>query len=181
MPVYFIQAGGPTGPIKIGHGDPQSRRDDCQVGNHLELRIIRVFEGGKPEEDALHDRFVDLWIRGEWHNFTRTMLGDVGLVEIAVPSVELPPSPDSICAGDPADAASIGLRIRELRKSRGMTQAQLATAIGVSRGSIGMIETGHDLPGRDALWRMSRFFCVPFEISNHDQTPPQVTTSAEAA
>lgn len=92
MPVYMIQAGGSTGPVKIGHGDEQRRLTDCQVGNHLELKIIRVFEGGGPEEKMLHDRFDDLWIRGEWHNFTRAMLGDLGLVEIVAGAPATSPS-----------------------------------------------------------------------------------------
>lgn len=85
MPVYAIQAGGDCGPIKIGHGDARKRLMSLQVGNHLALRIVRIWEGGIAEEASLHDRFKDLWIRGEWHSFSRAMFGDVGLVELFGP------------------------------------------------------------------------------------------------
>lgn len=88
MPVYAIQAGGDCGPVKLGHGDAKNRLIDLQIGNHLTLRIVRIWEGGRAEEEALHTRFEDLWIRGEWYSFSRAiMVGDVGLVEIFGPSV----------------------------------------------------------------------------------------------
>jgi len=37
---------------------------------------------------------------------------------------------------------SVGENIRRYRKSRGMTQAQLAEAVGVTRQTIGLIEAG---------------------------------------
>lgn len=85
MPVYMIQAGGDRGPVKIGFGDPQERLSNLQVAHYERLHIIRLFEGDAPEESALHCLFEDLWIRGEWHNFSRKMLGDVGLVELPIP------------------------------------------------------------------------------------------------
>lgn len=88
MVVYMIQAGDECGPVKIGYGDPVARLNDCQIGNHLKLRLLRMFNGGAAEELTLHVRFEDLWIRGEWHNFSRSMLGDVGLFEILPPIVE---------------------------------------------------------------------------------------------
>lgn len=82
MPVYMIRAG-EHGPVKIGHShDPEIRLGQLQISHWETLRIIRLFEGGEAEENALHARFSDLYIRGEWHHFTRQMLGDVGLTAI---------------------------------------------------------------------------------------------------
>jgi Meiotically up-regulated gene 113 len=82
MPVYMIRAG-EHGPVKIGVADNVSRRlADMQVGNHEKLALIRVFEGGPAEETRLHERFADNHLRGEWHHFSRAMMGDLGLTEI---------------------------------------------------------------------------------------------------
>lgn len=91
MPCYMIQAGDIRGPVKLGHGDPIKRRMGLQVGNHLELRIIRVFRGGAKEERQLHAQFSELEIRGEWYSFSRAMLGNVGLVEIPFSEWQSPP------------------------------------------------------------------------------------------
>lgn len=66
MPVYFIRAGS-TGPIKIGHArNPQSRLSEIQVGHHEEVRLLGWYDGGVAEERALHARFSQHHIRGEW-------------------------------------------------------------------------------------------------------------------
>jgi hypothetical protein len=88
MPVYMIQGENRFGPIKIGHShDPEIRLGQIQISHWEALRIIRRFEGGEMEEVMLHQRFSDLYMRGEWHSFSRAMLGDVGLVEIDAPAV----------------------------------------------------------------------------------------------
>jgi hypothetical protein len=83
MPVYMIRAG-EHGPVKIGWTDDVGNRlRIMQIGNHEKLVVIRLFEGGETEEAALHKRFADQHLRGEWHHFSKAMLGDVGLVESA--------------------------------------------------------------------------------------------------
>lgn len=83
MPVYGIRAG--EGPIKLGHTtDPTKRLGELQVACWEKLRILRLWEGGLAEEAMLHIRFADLHIRGDWFAFSRLMLSDVGLVQIAI-------------------------------------------------------------------------------------------------
>lgn len=160
MPVYIIQAGDRSGPVKIGHGqDPQLRLVNLQLGNHLELRIIRLFEGAAPEEAMLHARFADLRIRGEWHSFSRLMMGDLGLVEVTDLAEVLPIPPGEISG---ASAAEIGAKIAALRASRGMSQIALASIVKISRSTLASIERGHDFPGRATLLRLCTFFDVPF-------------------
>ena len=64
--VYFIQAGH-SGPVKIGVAyDPVARLRDLQVASHEELRLVGVMLGTPAVESALHQKFAELHIRGEW-------------------------------------------------------------------------------------------------------------------
>lgn len=162
MTVYMIRCG-ENGPVKIGHSsDPVFRLGQLQISHWETLHILRLFEGGLSEELALHERFADQYIRGEWHHFSRAMLGDVGLKETYILEPTLPPAPASITLERTSTATEIGANIRALRWSRGLTQQELADALAMARSSLASIEAGHDLPGRDALLRISKFFGVPF-------------------
>lgn len=52
------------------------------------------------------------------------------------------------------------LGLKSLRKSRGLTQAELASHIGVSYGAIGMWETGKREPDNSTLICLADFFGV---------------------
>ncbi|HEX6032965.1 MAG TPA: helix-turn-helix transcriptional regulator [Anaerolineales bacterium] len=54
-------------------------------------------------------------------------------------------------------------RLREIRTSRGMTQAELAEAVGVARVSIVAIETGRFLPTIETALLISSALKVPVE------------------
>lgn len=56
---------------------------------------------------------------------------------------------------------SIGLRIRTMRQSRKMTQADLALAIGQSQSSITMYETGRREPDFETMEALADVFNVP--------------------
>jgi putative transcriptional regulator len=162
MPVYLIRCG-ENGPVKTGHSaDPVFRLGQLQISHWEPLRIIRLFHGDEAEEAALHARFADLHIRGEWHHFSRAMLGDVGLVEIVEAVAEPAPTVIQIAA---FDRHQLGRQLRMLRARREITQVDLACAMGVTRSTIASIETGRDLPGRDLLWRLSQYFDVPFALT----------------
>lgn len=47
------------------------------------------------------------------------------------------------------------MRIRELRKERGLTGDQLGELVGVSKGYISEIETEKKMPGADLLFRLA--------------------------
>ena len=55
-----------------------------------------------------------------------------------------------------AEAASIGKRIREARRSRGMTQVLLAEAAGISASHMGDIETGRSSFSVEVLQKICR-------------------------
>ena len=54
----------------------------------------------------------------------------------------------------------LGARLRALRRERGITQAEVAAAIGIERPSVTMIETGRDAPGRATLFALATYFGV---------------------
>jgi len=51
-------------------------------------------------------------------------------------------------------------RVREQRTQRGLSQAELATALGVSRQTVISIENGRYLPSLPLAFRIARFFDV---------------------
>lgn len=48
--------------------------------------------------------------------------------------------------------------LRELRSKKGVTQVELAKAIGVSNGNVGDWERGRSKPGYEALVALARYF-----------------------
>lgn len=74
-------------------------------------------------------------------------------------------------------------RLRELREASGLSQAQLAEELSVSRGSISYYENGDRTPDVEFLMKAKAYFCVDYEyllgeseIKNHRDR-----TSIEAA
>lgn len=76
----------------------------------------------------------------------------------------------------------IGIRIRTMRKSRRMTQEDLARAIGQSASSITMYETGRRSPDYETLEALADVFNVPIasivadnnEESSNDYRTPEI-------
>ena len=58
---------------------------------------------------------------------------------------------------------NVGNKIKELRASLGMTQAQLAELVGVARVSVVSIETGRFIPTIETALRISKALSVPID------------------
>ena len=58
----------------------------------------------------------------------------------------------------------IGKRIAELRKAKGLTQAQLAEKTGFSQSNIGRIETGRYSVGLDVLAKIAEALGASVEL-----------------
>jgi transcriptional regulator with XRE-family HTH domain len=50
------------------------------------------------------------------------------------------------------------LRLRELREERGLTQAQVAEAIGVTESSISFYESGKKQPSLDKIIKLADYY-----------------------
>ena len=65
--IYFIQSGGPTGPVKIGvTGDPQLRLKRLQTGSAEPLEMLGTVKGDEDMEKGYHARLAAHRVRGEW-------------------------------------------------------------------------------------------------------------------
>jgi hypothetical protein len=63
--VYFISDG--VGHVKIGYSvDVQTRLREIQAHNAFPLTVLAVLKGGSEVERALHERFAEHRVRGEW-------------------------------------------------------------------------------------------------------------------
>lgn len=60
-------------------------------------------------------------------------------------------------------AEGLSNRIRVFRAEQGMSQAELAAAIGVSRKTISTIEVGRFVPSTIIALKIARYFQVPVE------------------
>lgn len=58
---------------------------------------------------------------------------------------------------------SVGNKLKEIRTSLGMTQAELAELVGLARVSIISIEKGHFLPTIETALRIGKALGVPVE------------------
>jgi putative transcriptional regulator len=54
-------------------------------------------------------------------------------------------------------------QVREQRSQRGLSQAEVAAALGVSRQTVISIENGRYLPSLPLAFRIARFFGMPVE------------------
>jgi putative transcriptional regulator len=54
-------------------------------------------------------------------------------------------------------------RVRDERTQRGLSQAEVAAALGVSRQTVISIENGRYLPSLPLAFRISRFFDMPVD------------------
>jgi len=57
----------------------------------------------------------------------------------------------------------LGLRIRELRKSKHLTQAQLAEAIGMETTNLCKLENGCQFPKEENIEKLAIFFNIAFK------------------
>ena len=56
------------------------------------------------------------------------------------------------------DLLAFGLRVKELRKEKGLTQSELAEKIGLSNDLIGMIERGERNTSVDKIFKLAKAF-----------------------
>jgi transcriptional regulator with XRE-family HTH domain len=63
-------------------------------------------------------------------------------------------------AMDQTGAMALGSVIRDLRKKKGITQAEAAEGIGIARPTLTNIERGRDPPGRETLLAIAAYYGI---------------------
>lgn len=74
----------------------------------------------------------------------------------------------------------IGVRVREERRHKALTQAQLADAAGIATGSLVYIERGHRRPRPSTLQGLARALGVSVEYLTTGEKPADEMRDAEA-
>ena len=76
----------------------------------------------------------------------------------------------------------LGPRIAQLRTDRGLTQAELADRVGISRVALSHIETSRSIPGERTVALLAGLFrCEPFELVEGTDYPPSLLEGANDA
>ena len=146
MPVYIVRAG-EHGPVKIGYADDvASRLVKMQSDNHERLTVLRIFVGNQAEEKRLHLRFRHLHLHGEWHAWSREMLGNLDLPEESpkevVSAIEVRAVEAKAAIFARVVPPDFSARLTTARKAARLTQRDLAKLVGMSRANIACYETG---------------------------------------
>lgn len=67
------------------------------------------------------------------------------------------------------------MRLKELRKAKGLTQHQLANELGVTRQAISLYEKGDREPKISTLIKLADYFDVSVDyLIGHEKTPNHV-------
>lgn len=79
----------------------------------------------------------------------------------------------------PAQILLVGQKIRQIRKSRHLTQAELAARIGITQSDLSRMENGEYKVGLDTLFRILQVF--ELSMSRFFEEPAPAEAAAEAA
>lgn len=82
--IYFIYCAAQRA-IKIGVADdPAARLQSLQTGCPDRLTLLVVIPGGRPEEAALHGRFKDIRLRGEWFRESPELMEEIDMHRLSL-------------------------------------------------------------------------------------------------
>lgn len=155
--------------IKIGYTTELSRRvENIQTNCESEISVMGVIPFDTKEEAISKERDIHLLFRSfrsyrEWFYATSRIIQYIE--DYAVQYTELftvgtsPLSDEDVIESDGSpiqdeETVAFGNWLKECREESGLTQAEVAEAIGYSRSAIALIEQGRGMPGsnlREAL------------------------------
>ncbi|MFE2164069.1 helix-turn-helix domain-containing protein [Streptomyces sp. NPDC059447] len=69
-------------------------------------------------------------------------------------------------------AASVGLRLRELREAQGISLSELARRSKIGKGTLSELESGRRNPTLETLYALTTALKVPLSTALHDLPPP---------
>ena len=145
MPVYIIRSASAVSETKIGFAkNARKRLKGLQTNHPYKLTIIRVLDGGRDAEAALHHRFRLLRLKGEWFTYHNEMMADLGFPDLPIPlpPAKRVPKPQKIKSeklrgqrdwnSDWEHRGVISQTIGEWMSAAGMSEEGLAALLGVT-------------------------------------------------
>lgn len=164
MSVYFITRND-LGHVKIGTSDDAQRRfvDLSSAWSTDDLVLSAVIPGGYLEENVLHHRFDEEWIKGEWFRLSQRIeaviteanlkgdLHDVDWFAAAVAERRLKAE-----ALKYPEHSFFVERLKRIREERGLKQADLAAMAGLPRSTVANVEAPTSNPTLNVLWKLSK-------------------------
>ena len=148
--------------IKIGHTtrDLSKRQAALQTGNEAEIREIGVIpfetvDEASREEERILSRFGAFRARGEWFYATPRILKYIK--NNALLHTELLAEHEVTENVVPTEI-SFGEQLANRREAADMTQEQLASKVGCTRGYISLIENNRGTPGESIYTKLVELF-----------------------
>ena len=148
--------------IKIGYtGTNLSLRQAAlQAGNETPIREIGVIpfeteDEAREEEERIHSRFGAFRARGEWFYATPRIIQYIQ--NYAVQHTELLTEDESSEKEDSSEI-SFGELLKQQRNAADMTQKELATKVGCTRGYISFLENNRGIPGESIRMKLIELF-----------------------
>ena len=148
--IYVIQLG-EHGPVKIGHSaDPKKRIDMLQVGAAETVYLRALVAGAQPDEKALHRKYDEFRMRGEWFHPSDDMLHELMRLPQVDPKSVVPLRQPRKKPMDATAAEAIWRdrsipQVEALRRMHGWTWAKARDAFGYRNGTDNpKHRVGHD-------------------------------------
>ena len=142
--IYFIQQG-EKGPVKIGHtsSNLMERVRALQLGNPLELKLIGSIDGTPGIERALHKKFSEFNMRGEWFKPDPNFMSQIKSILHS-------------------RSAQVDVPEKIIRKSNDpTTQIEIATRLGITDARLSQILSGAN-PGNKTAEKMAELTGLPW-------------------
>lgn len=172
--IYFVQAHG-GGAIKIGYAANVLRRvTGLQTSHEKPLRVIRVMDGDKKAERAVHDRFAHLRIRNsetlrltEWFNQDRLLLRFIAECGWPLKIDYTQPSPrgrrTKLVTGREQDfREAVAVSLRGSMAAKGMSRPQVAAAVSINVETVNNILAAKNTVSGETMARLIKLFGADF-------------------
>lgn len=95
--IYFIEAVGANA-VKVGYAaNVGVRIKYLQTGCPFELRILKIIEGSRQDEAALHRKWWQAHLRGEWFTLSKLraeIVAETSPIPTVIPLVSKPVGPN---------------------------------------------------------------------------------------
>ncbi|RKU33570.1 hypothetical protein C6499_01185 [Candidatus Poribacteria bacterium] len=147
--------------IKIDYStDLLNRLTTLQTGNEAPIREIGVIpfeteDEAREEEERIHSRFGAFRARGEWFYATPRIIQYIQ--NYAVQHTELL-TEDMPTEMEDSSEILFGEQLAERRNATNITQEELATRVGCTRGYISFLENNRGTPGQSIYTKLVELF-----------------------